>query len=142
MQLRLDSASISSDKATSLQHNVYHAPIHRLAGLTSRPRPPARGDSPYSLRSAARLALALAGQMGLKRVVFVGHADGALVALLATALASGAEDPPVSGVCSRSSGPAADPVSPHFQPCHHLPGLLFFCSHSHVLCVCKLSIWL
>ena len=61
----------------------------RLTGLTSRPRPPTRGDSPYSLRSAARLALALAGQLGLKRVVFVGHADGALVALLATALAAG-----------------------------------------------------
>lgn len=61
----------------------------RLTGLTSRPRPPTRGDSPYSLRSAARLTLALAGQLGLKRVVFVGHADGALVALLATALAAG-----------------------------------------------------
>ncbi len=47
-----------------------------------------RRDSPYSLRSAARLAVLVAGQVGLKRVVFAGHADGALVALLATALAA------------------------------------------------------
>mmetsp|Transcript_535 Transcript_535/g.1611 ORF Transcript_535/g.1611 Transcript_535/m.1611 type:complete len:721 (+) Transcript_535:147-2309(+) len=62
-------------------------------GLTSRPRPPSRGDSPYSLRSAARLAVLLAHQLGLKRVVFVGHADGALVALLATALAAHKSSP-------------------------------------------------
>ena len=47
-----------------------------------------RRDSPYSLRSAARLAVLVAGQMGLKRAVFAGHGDGALVALLATALAA------------------------------------------------------
>ena len=61
------------------------------AGLTSRPRPPlgaSQLDNPYSLRFQTGLTLALCSRLGLRRVLFVGHADGALLALLATAVAA------------------------------------------------------
>ena len=70
---------------------VLNPPPRGIAGLTSRPRPPASGsqsDSPYGLRSQAALTLALARQLGLRQVLFVGHSDGALLALLATSLAA------------------------------------------------------
>jgi pimeloyl-ACP methyl ester carboxylesterase len=58
-------------------------------GLTSRPPLPPPGApaaaSPYSLASHAALAARLAAHLGLRRVVFVGAEDGALVALMAAA---------------------------------------------------------
>ena len=62
-----------------------------LAGLTSRPRPPlstSQLDNPYSMRYQTGLTLALCSRLGLRRVLFVGHADGALLALLTTAMAA------------------------------------------------------
>lgn len=110
------------------------------AGLTSRPRPPQSGsqaDSPYALRSQAALTLALAQQLGLRRVIFVGHSDGALLALLATALAAESQRdvatplraPPAGGVRRSESegtwkrlqelkgdGGAADPPGARLLP--------------------------
>lgn len=75
-------------------------------GLTSRIQPPPGFDSPYSMRSAAKLAVLLAERLGLRRVVFVGHADGALVALLATAFVATKTVP--GGQCSSTS---VEPIS-------------------------------
>jgi hypothetical protein len=47
--------------------------------------PPDR--NPYSLKFQALLALRLASELGLERVVLAGHGDGALLALLAAAMA-------------------------------------------------------
>ncbi|KAK9811616.1 hypothetical protein WJX72_007022 [[Myrmecia] bisecta] len=66
-------------------------------GLTSRPLPRHGEDawrSPYSLAAQAELTLALCTALGLRRAVFVGHADGALVALLAANLACRRPDSP------------------------------------------------
>ena len=45
-------------------------------------------DNPYSTRFQTGLTLALCSRLGLRRVLFVGHADGALLALLTTAVAA------------------------------------------------------
>jgi magnesium chelatase accessory protein len=56
-------------------------------GLSGRPaREHAAGDNPYTLRAAARVAVALCRQLGVRRVALVGHADGATLALLVAAL--------------------------------------------------------
>ena len=57
-------------------------------GLSGRPAREAFAPeaNPYSLQSAARVACALCRQLGVRRVVLVGHADGCTLALLVAAL--------------------------------------------------------
>ena len=72
--------------------------------LTAPPRPVPH----VAHRPAASQHVVLLPQMGLKRVIFVGHADGALVALLATAMAA---HPRTSG--GHPTGWPADPALGH-----------------------------
>jgi pimeloyl-ACP methyl ester carboxylesterase len=55
-------------------------------GLSARPAAFAPADNPYELRSAARIAVALCRQQGVRRVVLVGHSDGCTLALLVASL--------------------------------------------------------
>ncbi len=61
------------------------------AGLTSRPvvgrGSQAREASPYTLLNQARLALQLPQVLGLSKVLYAGHGDGALLAVMASGLA-------------------------------------------------------
>ena len=58
------------------------------AGLTSRPEQKRGDGSRYSLAAQADLTLQLCAACGVRRVVLAGHADGALLALMAAAAAS------------------------------------------------------
>jgi pimeloyl-ACP methyl ester carboxylesterase len=55
-------------------------------GLSSRPAAFAPANNPYTLRSAARVAVALCRQLGVRRLLLVGHADGCTLALLIASL--------------------------------------------------------
>lgn len=60
-------------------------------GLTSRPLvgrgAQAKEASPYTLLNQARLALQLPQVLGLSKVLYAGHGDGALLAVMASGLA-------------------------------------------------------
>eukprot|EP00887_Chlorella_sp_A99_P006244 scaffold3.g6244.t1 len=71
-------------------------------GLTSRPcvdHATSSGANPYTLKAQAALVLQACAALGLRRVVLVGHADGALLALMAAAAAcrGGAAAPAARG---------------------------------------------
>ena len=51
-------------------------------GLTSRPSV-TQGTNPYTLEYAAEVALQLCPALGFTRIIFAGHADGAVVVLVA-----------------------------------------------------------
>lgn len=57
-------------------------------GLSSRPPVLRNQPNPYSLSSQAQLTLRFCKAIGLRRVVLLGHADGALLGLISAALAS------------------------------------------------------
>ena len=69
-------------------------------GLSGRPAREAFAPeaNPYSLQSAARVACALCRQLGVRRVVLVGHADGCTLALLVAALLR--QQPDVATACA------------------------------------------
>lgn len=62
-----------------------------FAGLTSRPLVgrgvQAREANPYTLQNQANLALQLPAALGLTKVLYAGHGDGALLAIMASGLA-------------------------------------------------------
>ena len=65
--------------------------LYTPAGLTERPAvDPATplADNPYALKCQALLALQLCSTLCVRRVVLAGHGDGALLALLAAAVAA------------------------------------------------------
>lgn len=84
--------SVSSEinAAVYLKHMCLVLGVH-ATGLTSRPQPPKNAGedvNPYALGWQADLTLQLAWALGLRRVVLVGHADGALLALITAAKAA------------------------------------------------------
>lgn len=70
-------------------------------GLSGRPAREAfaASENPYSLSASARVAVALCRQLGVRRVVLVGHADGCTLALLVAALLR-QQPQPDSPVCA------------------------------------------
>ena len=80
-------------------------------GLTARPPlPPGTPPeaNPYALKAQAVLVLRLCAVLGLRRVALVGHADGALLALMAAAAAlRGQGSPPPSRGTSLEPGGGA-----------------------------------
>ena len=69
-------------------------------GLSGRPAREAfaPNDNPYTLGASARVAVALCRQLGVRRVVLVGHADGCTLALLVAALIRQQPDVACAGV--------------------------------------------
>jgi pimeloyl-ACP methyl ester carboxylesterase len=53
-------------------------------GLTSRPSV-TQGTNPYTLEHAAEAAVQLCLALGFTKMIFAGHADGAVVGLVAVA---------------------------------------------------------
>lgn len=84
------------------------------AGLTSRPlldRQASPEANPYTLKSQASLALHLCCLLGLRRVALVGHADGALLALMAAAAACREGPPPGSCGSGQPEGAISVPAA-------------------------------